>query len=280
MPLSPISTVHLFPGERAALLELLRGLAPGDWNAPTACEGWNAHDVALHLLGGDIGWLSGGRDRFRGSSTAPPVPDLSDWTTLVGWIDSRNATWIDATRRISPALLIDLLALTGDRLATWLPELDLDVPGIPVDWAGPGPAPVWLHVAREYTERWVHQQHIRDAVGRPGLTEPTWLHPVLDTFARALPHALRDIDAPEGETATLVIAGPAGGSWSVRREGEAWVFLPTPPEHVDTLVTMDETTAWRAFTRGIALDAVREAAQIEGDPAIGEAIMGMVTIIA
>ena len=52
----------------------------------------------------------------------------------------------------------------------------------PIDWAGPEPAPIWLHVAREYTERWVHQQHIRDAVGRPGLNERRWLGPVLESL--------------------------------------------------------------------------------------------------
>jgi uncharacterized protein (TIGR03083 family) len=280
MPLPPVTTAHLFPGERAALLDLLRALAPDDWDALTACDGWNAHDVALHLLGGDIGWLSGGRDGFRGSSTAPQTPNLDDWATLVGWIDARNAVWVDATRRISPALLIDLLALTGDRLAAWLPTLDLDAPGIPVSWAGPDPAPTWLHVAREYTERWVHQQHIRDAAGRPGLTEPHWLHPVLDTFARALPHALRDVASPAGATVTLRITGPAGGAWSVRREASGWALVMDPPAEPDTLVTMDAETAWRGFTRGISLDQVRDATNVEGDTAAGDAITRMVTIIA
>jgi uncharacterized protein (TIGR03083 family) len=280
MSLPPIDTVHLFPGERASLIDLLRGLSLDDWNAITVCDGWNAHDVALHILGGDIGWLSGGRDRWHGSATAPPVPDLSDWDTLVSWIDQRNAVWVDATRRVSPALLIDLLTLTGTQMADWLPEIDLDAPGIPVDWAGSDPAPAWLHVAREYTERWVHQQHIRDAVGRPGLTEPEWLHPVLDTFAHALPHLLRDIDAPEGNTVTLRIAGPAGGSWSVRHEAGRWAFVAEPPLAPDTLVTMDEDTAWRGFTRGIDFDRIRAGTRVDGDAAIGDAILRMVTIIA
>lgn len=281
MPLPPIDTIHLFPGERAALLALLRDLSPDDWNAMTVCTGWNVHDVALHLLGGDIGWLSGGRDRFHGSATAPPPPDgLDDWATLVGWINARNATWIDATRRVSPALLIDLLALTGERLAAWLPEIDLDAPGIPVSWAGPDPAPAWLHIAREYTERWTHQQHIRDATGRPGLTEPEWLHPVLDTFVRALPYTLRDHVAPERATVTLRVTGPAGGAWTARREGGAWSLTPDLPDRPDTLVAMDEETAWRGFTRGIDIDRIRERTTVDGDREIGEAIMRMVSIIA
>jgi uncharacterized protein (TIGR03083 family) len=280
MPLPPVDTIHLFPGERAALLDLLRDLSPDDWNAMTVCDGWNVHDVALHLLGGDVGWLSGGRDRFRGSPTMPDVPDLDDPATLLGWINDRNAVWVDAMRRMSPSLLIDLLALTGEHLAAWLPTIDLDAPGIPVSWAGPGPAPAWLHVAREYAERWVHQQHIRDATGRPGLIEPEWLHPVLDTFARALPYTLRNHQAPDRHTVTLRITGPAGGSWSVTRRDDAWSFEAPDRERSDTLVTTDEETAWRGFTRGIGIDRVRERSEVNGDPEIGEVIMRMVTIIA
>ena len=46
-----------------------------------------------------------------------------------------------------------------------------------VIWAGSDPAPMWLRVAREYTERWHHQQQIREALGRAFLTEPQWFAP-------------------------------------------------------------------------------------------------------
>jgi hypothetical protein len=59
-----------------------------------------------------------------------------------------------------------------------------------------------LELAREYTERWLHQQHIRDAVGAPGQTDPRFLAPVLATFAHAFPVALRRVTA----------AASAGGS--------------------------------------------------------------------
>lgn len=278
--LPPISTIHLFGPERNALIELLTSLDGGDdWFRPTVCEGWNVHDVALHLLGGDVGLLSGGRDGFRGSPAVPTPPDLSDWDTLVGWIDTRNAAWVDATRRMSPTLLCELLTVTGQRLVAWLPEVDMDAPGIPVNWAGSDPAPTWLHIAREYTERWIHQQHIRDAVARPGLTEPDWLHPVLDTFARALPHTLRDHQRPDGTTVELRITGPAGGSWRVRRDTGTWSFTGADAP-ASTVVTLDEETAWRGFTRGIDIERIRSRAQVVGDPEIGDAILHMVTIIA
>ena len=65
--------------------------------------------------------------------------------------------------------------------------------GPAVAWAGDKQSPNWFDIAREYTEKWLHQQHIREAVGQPVLDERRWLFPVLDTFMRALPHVYRDI---------------------------------------------------------------------------------------
>jgi hypothetical protein len=60
------------------------------------------------------------------------------------------------------------LGVAGRRFEEHLAPLDLDATGGPVEWAtGSDPAPVWLDVAREYMERYVHQQQIRDATGRP-----------------------------------------------------------------------------------------------------------------
>jgi hypothetical protein len=93
-----------------------------------------------------------------------------------------------------------------------------------VTWAGPEPAPVWLDVAREYTERWHHHQQIRDALGRPALTAPRLFAPVLDTLVRALPHTFRDVQAPDGTHVKLTITGDAGGVWSLVRD-ERWSLL-------------------------------------------------------
>lgn len=280
MTLPPIATIHLFADERDALLALLRDLSPKEWYPPTVCNGWNVHDVALHLLGADMNLLSGTRDHFTGSPAAHPPSELGNWETLIAFINERNAIWIDATRRVSPPLLMELLEFTGERVVSWLPALDTDTIGNPVDWVGPERAPVWMHIAREYSERWVHQQHIRDATSRPGFTEPEWLHPVLAAFARGLPHAIRDHHAPDGSIAQLEITGPAGGFWFVQHRNGAWGFLSTVPDRVDTVVSLDEDTAWRGFTRGIETDEVRNRATVEGDQELGRKILAMISINA
>lgn len=223
-PLGPIDTRHLFLEERAALLALLAGLADEEWHRPTVCTGWTVHDLVLYLLAVDVQNLSAGRDRFIGPPDQPPPDDLSDWDTLVAYINGRNVSWVEATRRISPRLARELLHLTGELMDAFLATVDLDTAGIPVSWVGPDPAPAWLHCAREYTERWVHQQQIRDAVGRPGFTEPRSFAPVLDAFARALPHALRAATAPPGTAVRLIVTGAAGGTWTTVREGERWTL--------------------------------------------------------
>ncbi len=54
-------------------------------------------------------------------------------------------------------------AQTGEQTNAYFQRVDPFAMGGPVSWAGPEPAPVWLDVAREFTERWHHQQHIRAA---------------------------------------------------------------------------------------------------------------------
>jgi uncharacterized protein (TIGR03083 family) len=90
-PLGPVLTVHLFPEERRLLLELLGTLAEEEWDAPTVCPGWSVKDIALHLLGDDLGRLSRGRDDFAGAAScrgrghrARTTDFINDWNSLSG----------------------------------------------------------------------------------------------------------------------------------------------------------------------------------------------------
>lgn len=58
----PVLVSDLFPDLLRELLALLRALGVQDWQWPTTSGGWTVKDVALHLLGGEIGNLSRRRD--------------------------------------------------------------------------------------------------------------------------------------------------------------------------------------------------------------------------
>jgi uncharacterized protein (TIGR03083 family) len=277
-PLPAIDTLPLFAGERSALLSLLCDLSASDWEAQTVCPGWAVKDVAAHLLGDDIGRLSWGRDGYVNPAFAAGL-DIATLPGLVAAIDRQNAVWVTGTRRISPRLLVELLEMTGELTVTYFASLDMTALGMPVDWAGPEPAPVWLDVAREYTERWVHQQHIRDAVGKPGLKERRWFAPVLDAFVRGLPRVLRDAPAADGSALRLTITGEAGGEWVALRHDGDWKLGTAPGMNVDATVELDEDHAWRLFTKDISKDEARRGARIEGNEALAERALDTVSIL-
>lgn len=264
-PPEPILVVDLFPLERAALLELLDFLAPADWTRPTAAGDWTVKDVAAHLVGDDLGRISADRD---GHVTASR--DGGDGASLRAFIDRRNREWVAAARRLSPRVVRSLLETSGREFEEHARSLDPFVLGRPVSWAGPDAAPAWLDLARELTERWHHQQQIREAVGAPLLSDPRFLRPVLATFAFALPAAYRGVAAPAGTTVALTVHGPSGADWAVVRERRGWSLARGRPDSAAAHVALDEDSAWRMFTGMLELDEVRRRAEVDGDVALGQ----------
>ncbi|HVG19089.1 MAG TPA: maleylpyruvate isomerase family mycothiol-dependent enzyme [Blastocatellia bacterium] len=270
----PIIVTQLFPEVLDELIALLSYLSEEEWQRPTACPNWSVKDIALHLLGGDIGILSRRRDGF---SHGGPI---GSWEELVALVNGLNDTWVKAARRLSPRLLCDLLMFTGTQVCAYFETLNPFATAGPVEWAGDKPAAVWLDLAREYTERWHHQQQIRDAVGKPGLKEPRYFAPVLDAFVRALPRTYRDVDANEGTLVALTISGESGGRWLVLREPGGWKLYLDIAQEPAAEVVMDEDLAWRLFTKGVTRDEARKRAQIIGDAPLAAKALDTISVIA
>lgn len=269
-----IDTRPLFPHERHAMVHLLRALDPADWARPTVCPGWDVHDVAGHVLNDYMRRLSGSRDRYGGAVFA-------DNETLPTYLARTNEEFVRASRQLSPRLLIELLEQLGPQLdAVWAAR-DLETPAdLNVSWAATDiDSPAWLDIGRDYTEFWVHQQQVRDAVSVPGATEPELMAPVLEIFARALPYALRTHDRPEGTAVLLEVLGSAGGQWGAVWRGGRWQ-MAMPQEESAARVSMDQDTFWRLATRGITIEEARERSQESGDPDLTAAVTTLLAVIA
>ena len=261
-------------------MQLLRELDEQAWHTPTVCAGWSVKDIAQHLLADDLGILSRKRDSFDYLSIAKTPYNLDSWDELVAFINEMNAIWVQATRRLSGQVLCTLLEFSGEELHRYFSTLDPYTMGDPVSWAGPAPAPVWLDIAREYTERWLHQQQIRDAVGKPGLKEREFFAPVLETFIRALPHTYRDVHVSDGTSIRLIITGEAGGEWILLRDKGQWKLGKATAPEAHASVTLDQETAWRLFTKGMSKEEALLYANISGDYALGVIVLNTVSIIA
>lgn len=263
-PAGRVDTVPLLLPLHEELLLVLRSLSDADWRRPTACPGWTVHDVAAHLLDGQLRRLSMGRDHWFGP---PPAGDLIDY------LDSLNAGWVAAARRVSPQLLISFLEITGPQLAAFFASLDPEAPALfAVSWAGEEASANWMDIGREYTEHWHHQQQIRDAVGSPDLLSRRWLQPVLELFLRSVPHAYRNVS--RGSVA-IHISGEAGGHWLVRRE-DRWRLFERFSGDTDASVHLSADTAWRLWTR----QPVRDRVSLSGDLALASVFLDSLAVMA
>jgi uncharacterized protein (TIGR03083 family) len=273
-PLEPQLLVDRFGPLHAELIALLRGLGPGDWERPTACALWSVRDITAHLLDDDLRRLSFHRD-------GQPPPAIDGYASLVAMINRMNAEWVAVARRMSPRVLVDLLEVTGPMVVELFRSIDPHAPAHwAVAWAGEEASAHWFDVGRDYTERWLHQQQIRDAVGAPPLIGREWLHPVIDLFVRAVPVAYRAVVREDGTAVRLAIEGPAGGDWTLRREAGAWRLLVGRHPAPDATVTMSDDTAWRLFSKGLGRDTARARVRIAGDQALGEVALGALAVMA
>ena len=272
--IKPLDVLDLFPEMRAELIRILHSLSDEQWNLPTACEGWSVKDVALHIYGDDVSYLS----RHRDEDGMTFVTD--SFEELVALINDKNDLWVRANRYLSKRVLLTLLETTGAELHTYLQTIEPHEGTLSVSWAGDNEAPMWLQIARELTEYWMHHQHISEALGINSLKNRKFLHPVLSTFVHALPRTYADIQAQEGTIVELRVTGEAADSWFVRREGDSWSLYAEVDESALTIVTMTDDTAWHMFTKGISYEDVKARATIAGNEVLGLVMFNSVAILA
>jgi uncharacterized protein (TIGR03083 family) len=208
----PILTAHLFPKLDCMLLELLGSLSAGEWEKQTVSPQWKVKDVVAHLLDTALRGLSIGRD-----GCLPEGPRIDSRAELAGYINRLNQEGVTVYRRLSPAVLISLMQVAAKSLAEYHASRDPNATALlGVSWAGEEKSAKWFDTAREFTERWHHQQQIRLAVDKPGIMTRELYHPVLDCFLRALPFTYRGVSANKH------------GNLSKRRAAKKF---PIPPFH-------------------------------------------------
>jgi uncharacterized protein (TIGR03083 family) len=238
---------------------------------------WNVKQVAAHLLDTALRRLSLDRDGELASQ--PPIESARDLADLV---NALNARGVEIYGRLSARVLIALTRVATRELHEHFLSMDPDAPArFSVSWAGENRSANWFDVAREFTERWHHQQQIRLAVNRPGITTPHLYTPVLDCFMRALPYTYRDVTAPPGTVAHVSVDGTSGGDWFVSRKHDGWsLTADADPSQIVSKTTIPEEIAWRIFTKGIDRESARKRVLITGDERIGSAVLGSIAIVA
>jgi uncharacterized protein (TIGR03083 family) len=272
----PILTAHLFPKLDAMLLELLRSLTPEDWEKQTVSPKWKVKDVAAHLLDTPLRGLSIARDGYL-----PEAPRISSNVELAAYINRLNEEGVSLYGRLSPAVLISLMQVASQLLAEYHRSRDPDASAPHgVSWAGEEKSANWFDTAREFTERWHHQQQVRLAVNKPGIMTHELYHPVLDCFLRALPFTYRTVSAKPGTYVQINISGECGGSWYLARGEQAWQLTEEPLGDKLSETTIPQEIAWRIFTKGIDRESALPLVKISGDTQLGLPALQVISIVA
>jgi uncharacterized protein (TIGR03083 family) len=254
--------------QRGRLLSLLAALSEAQWAAPTAAPQWSVKDIALHLVGVDLSWLTRNRDHEQ----TGVVPVASGHEGFVRGLAQWNQLWVDGARMLSPRLIIGLLEWSGGQIDAYLGTLDLASPSS-VHWAGQ--APLWFDLAREFTERWVHYQQILEATQPAGhdSQQDEYLPLVLRTFIWGFPHQYQ-APAPAGTTIALQIADI--GAWTLTRTATGWTLDEGQAAAPAAGLRMTGEAAWRLLT-GADYDA--RQVQLSGEPALTEPLLRVRGII-
>jgi uncharacterized protein (TIGR03083 family) len=272
----PIPTLHLFLPLDQKLIGLLRALSPEDWKKPTVAKLWSVKDVAAHLLDGNLRVLALSQN-YVGDTPS----EIRSYSDLVYYLNQLNADWVRAMKRVSPNTLIELLQVTQQPVIDYYYSLDAWAPApFAVSWAGDQESLNWFHIAREYTERWHHQQQIREAVDEQGIMEKEFFSPLIQTFMMALPYAYRNTLAPEGSVILVKVNGPCDEEWRIKFQDQRWSFTSDVRGKFDTLIEMSADTAWKLFTKALPELVAIERVKISGNKELGKPILKMVSVMA
>ncbi|CAN5152580.1 maleylpyruvate isomerase family mycothiol-dependent enzyme [soil metagenome] len=272
-----IETLSLFRPLNQKLVSLLNILSKEDWNRMTVAGKWTVKDVVAHLLDGNIRFISIYRD---GLSVTPDM-EINSYKDLVSYLNKLNGDWVRAMKRVSPDVLMAMHLHTHQDYVICLEKLDLNAPAnFGVAWAGEDVSLNWFHIARDYTEKWHHQQQIRDAVGQPGILTKEFYKPVLNTFMRALPHTYKDLEAPVGTNIEVIVNSDAGGKWRIEKTEDKWILADRPISKPTVKISMPADLSWKLFTKAVQYENVKSLISIEGDEFLALPALKMITVTA
>src|SRR5258708_37079808 len=123
--LLPIFTAQLFPALETKLIELLRSLAPDDWENQTLAPKWKVKDVAADLLDTQTRGVAAVRRGYKPENSKKLPPDK-----LLSLINTLNAEGVRTYGSLSPEDLISRMEAASRELADYVQALDPFAPAV------------------------------------------------------------------------------------------------------------------------------------------------------
>lgn len=271
----PKNIVPLFYELDQELITLLRGLSSEEWQAQTIAPKWKVKDVVAHLLDGNIRILSMLRDDYEGESA-----NINSYQDLLDYLNGLNADWVKAMKRVSPPMLLLLHEATGKKYCDYYASLDPNgISKFKVDWAGENESTHEMQIARDYTEKFLHQQQIREAVNSTSLLNEKFYKPFLEVCLLALPYTFRETKADTGTALKFSITGAVQGDWFLVKKEKIWDLVDKAPENFYSEVSITAEDAWKLLSKSYRYEDIKERVQIVGNEALAQKALSMVSFM-
>ncbi|HEX7133098.1 MAG TPA: maleylpyruvate isomerase family mycothiol-dependent enzyme [Iamia sp.] len=259
------ATVAALLEELAAIDGLLASLDDEDWRRPTALPGWDVQANVAHIVGTE--------SILAGVPTPPITIDVTDLPHVRNDIGGMNEPWVLALAPLAPAEMRDQLRAIVEQRTAALLAMTQD------EWDAEGFTPAGMDSYGRFMrirvfDCWMHEQDIRDAVGRPGHLDGAPVELMLDEMATAMGFVVgKRAGAPDGARVTLSLIGETDRDIHVAVDGRAAV-VPSLDGPAWVVLTTDVHTFSRLAggrTTWAAIDP--DLVTVEGDPALAETIL-------
>jgi uncharacterized protein (TIGR03083 family) len=250
----------------ASLGELLGGLSDDEWRLPSPLPGWSVQDNVAHIIG---------TEAMLAGESAPDIEiDREANPHIHNDIGVFNEQWVESMRAVpSNEVLSRFREVTGARLAA-LGAMSLD------EWNAESFTPAGKDTYGRFMQIrvfdcWLHEQDIRDAVGRPGHETGLAVEVVLDEMATALGFVVgKKAGATSGESVTFALTD--GGS--VVRElhvevGERAAVVPELSGPPTVVLTMPVGVMTRRSAGRVGPDDLLDQVAIDGNLELASRIL-------
>ncbi|MCU1375066.1 MAG: hypothetical protein JWO68_2352 [Actinomycetia bacterium] len=254
--------VDALAGEFAALDGLLSDLDDGDWKAPSPCPGWDVRANVAHIIGTE--------SMLAGVPNPDVTVDRNALPHVRNDIGGFNEVWVQALADTPPSELLERFrTITAARLDA-LRSMDQAA------WEKEGFTPAGTDSYGRFMrirvfDCWMHEQDIRDAVGRPGHDAGLPVDVVLEEMVCALGFVVgKKAGAEAGTDVTFDLTGGSGRQVHVH-VGERAAVVDALPGPATVTLTMPVGT----FTRlgGGRVGAHDVWVELDGDTGLGRRIL-------
>jgi uncharacterized protein (TIGR03083 family) len=250
----------------ASLSGLLGELSDDEWNLPTPLPGWSVHDNVAHIVG---------TEAMLAGEPGPSVEiDRDAHAHVRNDIGVFNEQWVESLRAVPPGeLLARFRELTDTRLATLEAMSDDEWNAESFTPAGKDSFGRFMQI--RVFDCWLHEQDIRDAVGRPGHESGLAVDVVLDEMATALGFVVgKKAGATPGQSVTFSLTD--GGSVvrqlhvEVAERAAVVVSLSSP---ATVVLTMPVGVMTRRCAGRVGPDDLLDQIVIDGDLSLASRIL-------